>query len=343
MPLYNHGKLDFELARGFRQESILKAMSSNLSNYQILVVDDSPVYRKLIEHMLAGEAYSLIYARDGEEALQLLAEHSPSMVITDWTMPDISGVELCRRIRADKSRPYAYLILMTGNTEETNVVEGLEAGADDFLTKPFDDAEMLARIGVGRQIVDLHRELARKARELEAAARTDSLTGLPNRKALEEWAGKEILGALRHGFSFWLVVCDIDSFKGINDTFGHDAGDAVLRAFSDLLKVTVRKSDLCGRLGGDEFLLLITHVNPEGVELTVNRVREGFANLSFPFAGQSVKVTASFSAVGFQGKDVRHFKELLQKADQMLQEAKRNGRNRVGVQFLSEACQKSIT
>lgn len=316
-------------------------MSSNLPNYQILVVDDSPVYRKLIEHMLAGEAYSLIYARDGEEALRLFTEHSPSMIITDWTMPDISGVELCRRIRADKSRPYTYLILMTGNTEQGNVVEGLEAGADDFLTKPFDNAEMLARIGVGRQIIDLHAELAAKGRELEAVERTDSLTGLPNRRVLEEWAGKEILGALRHGFFFWLVLCDIDSFKGINDSFGHDAGDAVLCAFSDLLKVTLRGSDICGRLGGDEFLLLITHVNPEGVESTINRVRERFADLSFPFAGQTVKVTASFGAVGFRGKDVRHFKELLQRADQILHEAKRNGRNRVGFQFLNEVPQQS--
>lgn len=311
-------------------------MSSNLANYQILVVDDSPVYRKLIEHMLAGELYRLIYARNGEEALRLFADHSPSMIITDWTMPDISGVELCRRIRADKSRPYTYLILMTGNTEEANVAEGLEAGADDFLTKPFENSEMLARIGVGRQIIDLHRELATKGKELQAAARTDSLTGLPDRRALEEWAGKEILDALRHGFYFWLILCDIDSFKGINDTFGHHAGDAVLRAFSDLLKVSVRRSDICGRLGGDEFLVVITHVNPEGVELAINRIRERFADLSFPFAGRTVKVTASFGAVGFQGKDVRHFKELLQRADQMLQEAKRNGRNRVGVQFLTE-------
>lgn len=315
-------------------------MSSKLPNYQILVVDDSPVYRKLIEHMLAGEAYSLIYARDGEEALRLFTEHSPSMIITDWTMPDISGVELCRRIRTDKSRPYTYLILMTGNTEEASVVEGLEAGADDFLTKPFDNAEMLARIGVGRQIIDLHRELAAKSRELEAAARTDSLTGLPNRRALEEWAGKEILEALRYGFFFWLVLCDVDSFKAINDTFGHSAGDAVLCAFSDLLKVAVRRSDICGRLGGDEFLVMITHVSPEGVEVAINGIRERFADLSFPFAGRSAKVTASFGAVGFRGKDVRHFKELLQKADQILHEAKRSGRNRVGVQFLNEAFQQ---
>jgi len=308
-------------------------MSLSVPNYEVLVVDDSPVYRKLVEQVLSSEPFTLFFANNGEEALKIYQEHSPSIVITDWMMPDFSGLELCQRIRADQTRPYTYLILMTSNTEKGNVVKGLEAGADDYLTKPFDPGEMLARIGVGQRIIDLNRELAAKSEKLEQAARTDSLTGLPNRRAIEDWAAKQLRGAARHGFSMWVVVGDIDNFKTINDSFGHDAGDVVLKTFADVLRKNTRASDSCGRLGGDEFLLAVTHVDRAHVQTTVNRFREQFAALSFPLAGQSVNVTASFGVAGFQGREVRDFSALVRKADQMLYEAKRAGRNLVRVAF----------
>ena len=308
-------------------------MSLSVPNYEVPVVDDSPVYRKLVEQVLSSEPFTLFFANNGEEALKIYQEHSPSIVITDWMMPDFSGLELCQRIRADQTRPYTYLILMTSNTEKGNVVKGLEAGADDYLTKPFDPGEMLARIGVGQRIIDLNRELAAKSEKLEQAARTDSLTGLPNRRAIEDWAAKQLRGAARHGFSMWVVVGDIDNFKTINDSFGHDAGDVVLKTFADVLRKNTRASDSCGRLGGDEFLLAVTHVDRAHVQTTVNRFREQFAALSFPLAGQSVNVTASFGVAGFQGREVRDFSALVRKADQMLYEAKRAGRNLVRVAF----------
>jgi len=308
-------------------------MSLSVPNYEVLVVDDSPVYRKLVEQVLSSEPFTLFFANNGEEALKIYQEHSPSIVITDWMMPDFSGLELCQRIRADQTRPYTYLILMTSNTEKGNVVKGLEAGADDYVTKPFDRGEMLARIGVGQRIIDLNRELAAKSEKLEQAARTDSLTGLPNRRAIEDWAAKQLRGAARHGFSMWVVVGDIDNFKTINDSFGHDAGDVVLKTFADVLRKNTRASDSCGRLGGDEFLLAVTHVDRAHVQTTVNRFREQFAALSFPLAGQSVNVTASFGVAGFQGREVRDFSALVRKADQMLYEAKRAGRNLVRVAF----------
>jgi two-component system, cell cycle response regulator len=209
-------------------------MNSSAPPIDVLVVDDSPVHRKLIEHVLSAETrYNMLYAQDGKESLQLYREHSPSIVITDWMMPDVSGVELCQQIRADNSRPYTYIILMTGGSRLVNATKGLRAGADDYLTKPFDEGEMLARIGVGRRIIELNRALEAKTRKLEEVAQTDLLTGLPNRRALELWADKELQGAIRHGFHFWVVLCDIDSFKTINDTFGHEAGDSVLRGFAD--------------------------------------------------------------------------------------------------------------
>src|SRR3984893_7112064 len=132
------------------------------SKYEILVVDDSPVYRKLVEQVLASQPFSLLFAPNGREALELYRKHTPCLVITDWVMPDLSGPELCQQIRADRREVYTYLIVMTSNTEKENVVKALESGADDYLTKPFDPGEMLARIGVCRRIIDLHRELASK-------------------------------------------------------------------------------------------------------------------------------------------------------------------------------------
>jgi two-component system, cell cycle response regulator len=303
--------------------------------YEILVVDDSPVYRKLIEQILAGQGYLLSFACNGGEALQMYHETAPSIVITDWIMPDFSGLKLCEHIRADKSSPYTYVVLMTSNTEKDGVVKGLEAGADDYLVKPFDSNEMLARIGAGRRIIDLHRQLERKSAQLEQVARTDSLTGLPNRRAIEEWASKQLKGALRHGFPIWVVLGDLDSFKEINDSFGHEAGDIVLRTFADTLKKTTRVSDMCGRLGGDEFLLVISHASAENIEMTINRFREQFSALSFPFAGQSVSISATFGVAGSESGELKEFEALVRKADEMLYEAKRAGRNCVRVAKLA--------
>lgn len=306
-------------------------MSQLRPKYEILVVDDSPVYRKLVEQILANQPFSLLFARNGQEALELYRKHAPCLIITDWMMPDLSGPELCQQIRADGSETYTYLIVMTSSTEKGNVVKALEAGADDYLTKPFDPGEMLARIGVGRRIIDLNRELAVQRLELEEAARTDPLTGLPNRRAIEEWASRQLRGSARHGFPFWVVLGDIDCFKSVNDNFGHEAGDVVLKTFADLLKKNTRASDMCARLGGDEFLMVLTHVPAENIEATVNRFREQFAVLSFPFKGKSVSVTASFGVFGTHGKDYQEFATIIRKADQLLYEAKRSGRNLVRV------------
>jgi two-component system, cell cycle response regulator len=303
-------------------------MSELARGYSLLVVDDSPVYRKLVEQILGSEPLTLLFAVNGSEAMKLVEQHSPDIVLTDWMMPDFSGPELCQRIRA-RGGNYTYLILMTSDTRNTNVVEGLAAGADDYIAKPCVPAEMLARIGVGRRIVDLNRELCEKNKKLEEAARTDSLTNLPNRRAIEEWAVKQLRGSARHGFPLWLVLGDIDNFKSINDTYGHEAGDVVLKACADVLRKSTRSSDLCGRFGGDEFLMVITHVDTAAVEFTVNRFRERLDAQRFSFLGQTVATTASFGIAGTLSKDVQEFGAILRAADEMLYEAKRAGRNRV--------------
>jgi two-component system chemotaxis response regulator CheY len=223
------------------------------------------------------------------------------------------------------------VILITSNQDRDGVLQALAAGADDFLVKPFDANEMLARIGVGRRIVQLQRELEDKSAQLEEVASTDVLTGLPNRRAIEEWAKKQLRGAARHGFPIWVVLGDLDSFKEINDTYGHEAGDKVLCTFADTLRRLTRISDMCGRLGGDEFLIVISHVSAVNIELAMNRFRELLGSLTFPFGGQKVRISATFGVAGSENGSFRDFEVLVRKADEMLYEAKRAGRNRVYV------------
>jgi two-component system, cell cycle response regulator len=304
-------------------------MNHSAQNYQVLVVDDSPVSRKLVERALEAGAYSLLFAKNGTEALDLFRKHSPSIVLTDWMMPDLSGLELCEQIRSSVQSGYTYIIVLTGKTEKDNVVKGLTAGADDYLTKPFDPEELLARIGVGCRIAELHREIDAKNKLLKEMAHTDVLTGLPNRRALEDWAGRQVRGAERHGFPFWVVATDLDSFKVINDGYGHDAGDAVLQRFAEILKTHTRASDICGRMGGDEFVLVITHVGDEYIYATVDRLRQQMATSRFRFGGNSVSITASFGVAGYHGGESPKFSAIFQQADKALYAAKRAGGNQV--------------
>jgi two-component system cell cycle response regulator len=304
-------------------------MAKDAATYQILVVDDSPVSRKLVEQALEAADYSLLFAQSGREALDLFRRHAPSIVVTDWMMPDFSGLELCERIRGDAQREYTYVIMLSAKAEKDHVVKGLAAGADDYLTKPFDPSELLARVGVGCRTVELHREIDAKNRLLEEIAHTDSLTGLPNRRAIEDWAARQLRGAARHGFPLWVVLADLDSFKKINDNYGHDAGDTVLRRFSEILKGNTRASDICGRMGGDEFLLVITHVASEYIQSTINRMREEWAGCEFEFRGNAVSLTASFGIAGFCGTDAPAFQTLVQQADKALYAAKRSRGNHV--------------
>jgi len=238
-------------------------------------------------------------------------------------------VELCRRIRRDFQEFHSHLILLTANTDKAQVIEGLAAGADDYLTKPFHSGELVARVEVGRRIVELHREVQAKNRLLEEMALTDSLTGLLNRRAVDVWASCQLSAAARHDFSFWVVMTDLDFFKKVNDTYGHDAGDTVLKTFADILKTRSRQSDICARLGGEEFLLMMTHADKEGMKTAVERIRKQFENTSITFEDQTITATASFGIAGFRGTKPPDWNTLVTRADTALYAAKHKGRNRM--------------
>lgn len=298
---------------------------------KILVADDSAVYRKLIEQTLSEKHYSLVFAKNGRETVKLFAEHKPALVIVDWIMPDVTGIEICKHIRSESQDSYTYIVLLTGKSEKESVVEGLAAGADDYLTKPFHHEELIARVGVGRRIMGLQREIETKNALLKELALTDTLTGLPNRRAIEDWAMRQLSGAARYGFPFWVTVADLDHFKTVNDNYGHDAGDTVLKGFAEILKRHSRRSDICGRIGGEEFLLVLTHATEENAVTVIDRVRTELEATKFSFAGKNITVTASFGMAGFAGTRAPDFSRLVAQADASLYSAKRRGRNRVEV------------
>lgn len=310
-------------------DAIVDKVDTGRQEFKILVADDSPIYRKLVEHALCDERYTVLFAKNGRQAVELFAQHQPALVVTDWVMPDITGIDLCEHIRGQAQTAYTYIIMLTSMTDKDKIVSGLAAGADDYLTKPFHAGELLARVGVGRRVVDLHRQIEAKNRQLEELALTDALTGLPNRRAIEAWAPGQLEGATRHRFSFWVVMADLDCFKNVNDTYGHAAGDTVLKSFAEIMKTNTRRSNFCARIGGEEFLLILTHAEKENVQVAIGRVREQFEAQSFTFGEHRLRVTASFGVAGWQGTGSPDFNLLMNQADLALYSAKHNGRNRI--------------
>lgn len=301
---------------------------TNSNAIKIIVADDSRVSRKLIEQALAKGSYHVLWARDGKEAIRLFIEHHPIIVITNWEMPDLTGIDLCKEIRRQQ-RSFVYVILLTANSQKQQIIEGLTAGADDYLTKPFDAGELLARVAVGRRFAELYRDIETKNQLLEELARTDSLTGLPNRRAVEEWSTRQISGAARHGYPVWITIADLDNFKTVNDNYGHQAGDVVLKGVAEIIKTNTRFSNLCGRLGGEEFVIVLSQIDRHGARKALERLRSEIEAELFEFSGTTVSVTASFGVAGFQDRKSPEFADLLRQADEALYVAKQSGRNRI--------------
>jgi two-component system cell cycle response regulator len=297
--------------------------------FVVLIADDSPVSWALARRNLAPDQFTVLVTANGLEAVKLYRQHHASLVIANWLLPDLSGPELCAAIRAEAHDRYTYLILLTEPSQKAQVVEGLKAGADDFLTIPFHTDELLARVRAARRLVELHNELAAKNLFLEQLSLTDHLTGIPNRRALEEWASRELHRAARHGYPFWVAMADLDRFKAVNDSYGHSAGDTILKTFAQVLQASARRSDLVSRFGGEEFLLVLTHLNAEQARRAVERIRRQVAAHPFAWNGQEISVTASFGLAGRSEAGNIDLPQLLEEADAALYLAKRKGGNRV--------------
>jgi two-component system, cell cycle response regulator len=296
-----------------------------------LVAEDNPVFQTMLRNMLAKWGYDPIVARDGNEAWRILeCSDSPRLAILDWMMPGLDGVELCRRVRASRSEPYLYVLLLTARTQAQDLVEGMEAGADDYLTKPFNVHELRVRLRAGRRIIELQEELMRAREALREQATHDALTGLLNRAAVRDALRNELERAGREGHPVTLMIADLDHFKHINDTYGHLAGDYVLSESARRMKSAIRRYDSMGRYGGEEFLIVVPGCDCATGRTQAERLRAVLAAEPFAAENASFQVTCSVGvACTAGGAGQASLDALLRAADLALYDAKNGGRNRV--------------
>jgi two-component system, cell cycle response regulator len=297
---------------------------------RVLAAEDNPVFQSMLRSMLAKWGYDPIIARDGVEAWRALdSDNAPRLAILDWMMPGLDGVELCRRVRAAAREPYIYLVLLTARSESQDLVEGMEAGADDYLTKPFVAQELRVRLRAGRRILDLQSELMAAREALRIQATHDALTSIPNRAAILAALHTELSRASRERGPVAVLMSDVDRFKSINDAYGHQTGDDILREAAQRMKGAMRSYDMVGRYGGEEFLVVLAGSDAEGAYAQAERIRDSFASEPFQARGETLQVTCSFGVSWRETASPSDADALIREADMALYAAKANGRNRI--------------
>jgi diguanylate cyclase (GGDEF)-like protein len=301
---------------------------------KILIAEDNAVFRQFLETMLGKWDYDVISARDGAQAWKILeGEHPPQLAILDWMMPRLNGLDVCRRIRSLRPEPYIYTILLTAKDSQKELIEGMEAGADDYLRKPFDAHELRVRLRAGRRILDLQTELVLAGEALRLQAMQDPLTGLCNRTAIFGLLQRELNRAHSESSSLALVMADIDRFKDVNDTMGHLAGDAVLREAAQRMKSRLRSDDAIGRYGGEEFLFVLPGCGGSCGAKQAERIRHAISSEPFHLPEGSISVTCSLGVSCIEKNDSIDPDQLIRLADMALYAAKRKGRNRVEIAY----------
>ena len=294
----------------------------------VLLADDDPISRKLLEACLRRWDFNVTAAKDGLHAWhELQKENAPSLVVLDWMMPGISGIEICRRLRARRNSAYPYILLLTSKDSKEDVVEGLDAGADDYLTKPFNVNELKARLQVGKRILQLQNDLMLKEEELRFEASHDRLTGLWSRGAILDFMGREVDRARRSEEIVGVLLIDIDHFKSVNDLHGHQMGDAVLREVARRLANGLRSYDWAGRYGGEEFLVLLSNCNADVAAISAERLRHAIGSEPIQVGDLRLNVTISIGTVVSSQQNELTNDQLIGIADEALYEAKNRGRN----------------
>ena len=304
---------------------------------RVLVAEDDPMFRKNLRVWLEQWGNEVTVAEDGGTAWSILQQSgAPQLLILDWMMPGIDGVELCSMVRRRDSSPYQYILLVTARDDKHDLIRGLEAGADDYLSKPFDRNELRARLRTGGRILSLQEE-QRKAREhLQFLATHDELTALWNRRAILDLFLREWELALRAEKTIGVMMMDVDRFKIINDTYGHLSGDAVLREIARRIQETLRASDLAGRYGGEEFIVLLPESDVEQVQACAERFRLAVADTPILAPQAPLEVTISAGTAVIDPR-LHSEREALAAADSALYKAKNAGRNRVGSSLMENA------
>jgi len=306
---------------------------------KILIVDDDPVLRQILQTYMARSGYEVALAENGQAALEIWERETIRLVITDWMMPVMDGPEFIRRIRAVSAPAYTYIIMLTAKESKGDVIYGLEAGADDYLTKPFNTGELRARVKIGERILNLENRLNQTLQQMEELATLDSLTSLLNRRALYTHAEAELSRSRRDRNPVSLMMLDIDHFKQVNDKHGHLVGDKALRLIADTLRHNKRPYDWAGRWGGEEFLLVLPNTDESVAVAIAERMRLQILDTHVAVATGVLQLNASFGIASTASgaeltastSELYHLDNLVARADEALMQAKAQGRNRVCV------------
>src|SRR6187549_3915590 len=294
---------------------------------KILLADDAPIARTMLEHWLVGWGYEVTLARDGESALQALKDDPElRLLIIDWVMPKVDGIEVCRQIRSGPPEPYVYVVLLTAKDDKSDIIEGLDAGADDYLVKPCNPLELKVRLRAGKRVIELQEQLVSARESLRFEAMHDSLTQLLNRGATLDQLERELVRATRRALPVTVVMADLDHFKVINDTYGHATGDIVLREAARRLKLGVRAYDSVGRLGGEEFIAVLPECEAKVGLQVAQRLCKLVSEAPVLTPAGKVSVTVSIGIASSDQFPNATAEDLMRAADSALYQAKHTGR-----------------
>ncbi|PYQ61483.1 MAG: diguanylate cyclase response regulator [Acidobacteria bacterium] len=299
------------------------------SHFRVAIVDDDAAIRRLVRLFLKRSGYDTVEFATGNEAREQLQTIPWDLAILDRRLPDMDGVELCQELKSDPEFKSRYVIMLTGEDEQEDKVEGLDLGADDYITKPFQYPELLARIRAAKRIVDLQKELMETNKRLERLSITDGLTNLYNHRYFQDEFARAFEESARYGRPLSLAMADIDFFKKINDNYGHAVGDEVLKAVSRMFQESSRSTDLVARYGGEEFAIMMPETDLRAAIVFAEKLRALIESTQIPTQGGPLQVNVSVGVAAVPHPNIHSAKELIIAADNALYRAKEAGRNQV--------------
>ncbi|HPT68613.1 MAG TPA: diguanylate cyclase [Syntrophomonas sp.] len=298
---------------------------------KVLIADDDKISRLLVKKLLTSIGYEVLEAEDGERAWQILQEEPIRLVVLDWVMPKIEGTELCKRLRASKGEEYYYIIVLTGRNRSEDIIAGLQAGADDYITKPFLPQEFEMRLKIARRILELRQSMQEALEDQRYKGQHDILTGILNREEIINILEKEINRAERQESKLSVIMGDLDNLRQLNNMYGNAAGDEVLIETAQRIKNALRIYDTVGRYGGEEFLLVLPGCSIDEARLIARRILNVIKNEPVLYHNNEISATISLGLAGNDSVDHSDLKGIIQAADFAMRQAKEKGRNRYEV------------
>jgi len=312
---------------------------NNKVGIQVLIAEENKVTLDILKKQLRSWGYNILTADTGQQAWKILKKGDIHMAILDWIMPGMNGPEVCRKVRQEKTDRYIYLIMLTSKNNSNDIIHGLTAGADDYLTKPFNQLELKARLQAGKRIILLEAQLLNSQNRLRKMAEHDFLTKLWNRRSILNILDEEIIRSTRQHLPLSVIMIDIDGFKKINDTKGHQTGDIVLSEIASRLQDNIRSYDMVGRYGGDELFVVLPNCNLENLITIITRLQKSINRRKIKTSQTEIHVTISSGGASSESDPETTAEKLISESDKALLNAKKKGRNRY---IISEKIQQQL-